>query len=227
MISVHVTKKLLAKLPAGCAHSAKQKPAKPQPLERVAPGLPSDAAQSAPTRPEQDERLGEGQGLSLVAANAPEAAPSAGYNPLDNWHANLLTIQRRNCVLLVHDATRFPLFIPALTKPDFAKLEWHFQDCLINTLLKSGFSAEQINRATELLAPLRIDSDCNRSVQGTLNQMKGDIEHLIWHDQVNVADCAHYRLSAWLANRPCKVQGHKDYIKPQQAMAELLTKEIG
>lgn len=39
-------------------------------------------------------------------------------NPLSGWHANLLILQRRNCVLLVHDVTRFPLFIKGLLKAD-------------------------------------------------------------------------------------------------------------
>ena len=57
-------------------------------------------------------------------------------NPLSGWHANLITLQRRNCILMVHDETRFPLFMTCLTKPDFANLNWYFQDTLMNTLLK-------------------------------------------------------------------------------------------
>lgn len=57
-------------------------------------------------------------------------------NPLSGWHANLLTLQRRNCVVLVHDGTRFPLFIKGLLKPDFARLDYLFADALMNTLLK-------------------------------------------------------------------------------------------
>ena len=48
--------------------------------------------------------------------------PALDINPLSGWHGHLITLQRRNCLLLVHDATRFPLFLPALTKPDLAEL---------------------------------------------------------------------------------------------------------
>ena len=41
----------------------------------------------------------------LKGSNAPEEA--VDINPLRDWHANLVIIQRRNCVLLVHDPTRF------------------------------------------------------------------------------------------------------------------------
>ncbi|WP_235041484.1 DUF6933 domain-containing protein [Vreelandella profundi] len=56
--------------------------------------------------------------------------PSLNINPLSGWHANVATLQRRNCVLLVHDETCFPLVLPAITKPDFFELNDRFVDCL-------------------------------------------------------------------------------------------------
>ena len=72
----------------------------------------------------------------------PEDILAAPQSKLGSWHANLLTIQRRNCLLLVHDQTRFPVFIPALTKPDFAKIDRFFDDALMNTLLKCERSSK-------------------------------------------------------------------------------------
>jgi hypothetical protein len=80
------------------------------------------------------------QSAALFNVNIPEHT-----NPLGSWHANLLTLQRRNCILLVHDETLFPLFIPCLTKPDFKALQWHFEDVLMNTLLKAGACHEHGN----------------------------------------------------------------------------------
>src|SRR5690606_24151424 len=80
---------------------------------------------------------------------------------LSGWHANLIILQRRNCILFVHDTTRFPVFIPCLTKPDIAKLDWHFQYVFMNTLLKIGANDAMMNRAADLLQPLCFDSDCN------------------------------------------------------------------
>ncbi|MCF1428699.1 MAG: hypothetical protein LPD71_08185 [Shewanella sp.] len=68
----------------------------------------------------------------------------AEANPLTGWHANVQIIQRCHFVLLVHDVIRFDLFIPGLTKADFAKLAWHFADMLMNTLLKTGASEAQL-----------------------------------------------------------------------------------
>lgn len=142
-------------------------------------------------------------------------------NPLSGWHGNLLTLQRRNTLLLVHDATRFPLVLPALTKSDWPELNYRFVDALMNTLLKCGATEAQMGAAHQFLRPLQVGTDCNRSVQGTLNRMKSDIEHFLWYDQANIAELSGYRLGAWLADRPCGVKG-RGFLWPQKEMLSLL-----
>ncbi|MCV6623727.1 MAG: hypothetical protein OIF51_18470 [Cellvibrionaceae bacterium] len=143
-------------------------------------------------------------------------------NPLSDWQAHLFTLQRRQCVLWVHGATRFPLFMPCLTKADFKDLQWLFVDTLMNTLLKAGASDRQMQTADALLQPLQIDSVCDRSMQATINRMKGDIEHSLYYHESKVADLSSYRTGAWLADRPCNVKGKKDCLWPQQEMLALL-----
>ncbi|WP_409159963.1 DUF6933 domain-containing protein [Pectobacterium sp. B2J-2] len=149
--------------------------------------------------------------------------PAIDINPLSNWHGNLITLQRRNCVLLVHDATRFPLVIPALIKKDFAELNNYFVDSFINTLLKCGADEAQLNAAQHYLRPLQVDTQCSRSVQGTLNQMKGDIKHIVWFDNLKVAELSGYALSQQMADRPCSVKD-KGYLWPQKEMLTLLSR---
>jgi len=182
MIQLHVTKKLLAKLP----------------IDKVG-NLPSQVS-----------------GLELVVAG------SNLENPLSGWHGNLITLQRRNCIVMVHDATRFPVFLLCLTKPDFANLQYWFEDAFMNTLLKAGANDQQMTTATKLLAKLTIDSVCDRSVQGTLNRIKRDVEHMIWYDDVQVVNLSGPKVGAWLASSPCTVKGQKDFIIPNKAMQELL-----
>ena len=169
------------------------------------------------------------QGFLPVDKNAP---PSSGkefdskQSELSGWHANLIMLQRRNCILFVHDTTRFPVFIPCLTKLDFASLDWHFQDAFMNTLIKIGADQAMMESAEPLLQALCFDSECNRSVQGTMNQMKGDIEHVLWFENVKIEDLSPYRVAAWLADRPCNVKGRKDCVWPIQEMVELLGDSI-
>lgn len=131
----------------------------------------------------------------LVAANDSALHGSADENPLSNWHANLLTLQRRNCLLLMHDQTRFPLLLTCLVKKDLANLNQLFEDALLNTLLKMGASQTQFETAAKYIGAIQVDNQCDRSVQGTMNQM---------------------------AQSPCTVKGQKDCIWPEKAMLALL-----
>ena len=184
MITIHATKKLLAKLPVN-----------EQGL------LP------------KDRRFDEAQ---------PVGQAPGSINPLGSWHANLLTIQRRNCVLLIHDDTRFPVFIPALTKPHFARLNLSFEDALANTLLKCGANDQQLDKLHAAFQALQFDSICNRSVQGTMNRVGQDADWYLHYDGVKVAEITGYRLSAELADRPCNVKGQKDCVWPKAAFLALL-----
>jgi len=164
----------------------------------------------------------------LAAENIPATAHTqhANNNPLSGWHANIIRLQGCQCVLLVHDATRFPLFIKGLLKADLASFDWHFADALMNTLLKLGAHQHQLDTAAALLGPCQFDSDCNRSVQGTMNQMKGDIEHMLCYDDIKLAAVSNDRTAAWLADRPCTVKGIKGSIWPHKAMLALLSQAI-
>lgn len=142
-------------------------------------------------------------------------------SPLSGWHAHLLTLQRRQCVLMVHDATRFPVFIPCLTKADFAEFNYHFVNAFMNTLLKCGADTHHMDAAHASLQPLQGDNPCNRSVLGTLSQMQGDVEHMLGYDNINVADHSGYRTGAWLADRPTRAKG-MGWLWPQKAMLALL-----
>ncbi|MBT1451334.1 hypothetical protein KJ365_10645 [Glaciecola sp. XM2] len=158
---------------------------------------------------------------SSAAANDADQQIS-NSNPLSNWHANLLTIQRRNSIFLLHDQTRFPLFITCLVKKDFANLNHLFEDALLNTLLKLGASQSQFEGAARHIDNIRVGNDCKRSVQGTMNQMSQELAHILWYDRVSISDISPYRMAAHLADRPCTVKGQKDCIWPKAAMLTLL-----
>lgn len=161
--------------------------------------------------------------LAKLPIDEPKVLPeSHTENPLSGWHGNLITLQRRNCIVMVHDATRFPLFLLCLTKLDFANLDYWFADALMNTLLKVGANDQQMTTATKLLAKLSIDSVCDRSVQGTMNRIKGDVEHMVWYDDAKIVDLSGPKIGAWLADSPCSIKGQKDFIIPNKAMLELL-----
>ncbi|HDS15737.1 MAG TPA: hypothetical protein ENN66_03830 [Proteobacteria bacterium] len=116
------------------------------------------------------------------------------------------------------------VFVPALKKNDFAGLDWYFRDGYMNTLLKVGAEERHMVAAEKLLSPLVCDNDCNRSVQGTLNQMVQELGWMLECDNASVTAPAPYRTGAWLAERPCTAKGVRDCIWPVSAMLDLLEK---
>lgn len=55
-----------------------------------------------------------------------------------------------------------------------------------------------------------------------MNQMKGDVEHGLWMEEVDVANITGYRTGARLADRPCTIKGQKECVWPAKAMFALL-----
>lgn len=151
----------------------------------------------------------------------PDLAETTEVSPIDHWHANLILLQRRQCVLFVHDATRFPVLIPALKKADFSNLEPHFADGFMNTLLKCGAGQQVLDRAQTALAPFCCDSVCSRSVQGTMNQMTQMLDATLEYERMAIMDIGPYSTSAWLAETPCNVKGVKGPLWPNKNMLEL------
>ncbi|MGO4999335.1 DUF6933 domain-containing protein [Oceanisphaera sp. W20_SRM_FM3] len=148
--------------------------------------------------------------------------PMLDINPLSGWHGHLVTLQRRNCILLVQNVTRFPLVLPALTKPDFAELNDRFVDVLMNTLLKCGANEAQMSTAQLCLRPLQLDTQCQRSEQATLTRVKLEFEQELLYHGSNISELTGYSSGAWIANMPRTIK-NQGTIFPAKAMLSLLS----
>jgi len=169
------------------------------------------------------ERLPVDAGQELRSKHSDHfAANDATPTVLSGWHANLLTMQRRQSVLLVHDTTRFPVFIPALKRSDFTTFDYRFVDSFMNTLLKTGAEDELMQVAVSRLAPILIEETSDRSVLGTLNNMVQQIQFAIDDGEIAIADITGYRIGAWLADTPWHARGITGAIWPADEMADLL-----
>lgn len=152
-----------------------------------------------------------------------ENNPAESASALDSWHANISTIQRRQCVVFVHDKTRFAIVLLGVTQKELKQIDYWFEDMLGSCMLKLGYDPELIEKACEGIGELTFDTQCDRSVQGTL---KVAIEDLEAHTEgcTNIMDLAQYSLSARLCDRPCRVKGMKETecLWPRKEMLTLL-----
>lgn len=144
--------------------------------------------------------------------------PLEETSPLGSWHGHLFSMDRRQCVMFCHDATRYVLFVPGLRKEDFAALgERWFRPLYLATLALCGCPEVQIKKAELALGSVRFDTSTDRSVQGSLRVAKQDLEAWLYRVP-NVMDLDPLKVSCWLNERPTTVYGK--CLWPEKAMLE-------
>jgi len=159
-----------------------------------------------------------------LAAKLPgvSSVPLEETSPLGSWHGHLFTLDRRQCVMLVHDATRYALFLPGLRKEDFAALgERWFRPLYLATLAVGGCPEIQIKKAELALGPMRFDTAADRSVQGALRVARQDLEAWVY-SVPNVMDLDALAVSCRLNERPTTVYGK--CVWPDKAMREAVAR---
>ncbi|MFC6673240.1 DUF6933 domain-containing protein [Marinobacterium aestuariivivens] len=149
--------------------------------------------------------------------------PARQDSLLDGWHANLVVIQRRNCMLFIHDQTRYAVALIGMTQKDLKQIDRWFDDMLVNSMMKLGYPSELVERTTRYLTPLAFDTQCDRSVQGTLRVAVQDLESFTW-DGSDIMALGPYSLSAKLSERPSRIKGMKETecLWPHKEMLKLL-----
>lgn len=151
---------------------------------------------------------------------SPETEPDGQAGPLSSWHAHLLTLDRRQCVLFCHDATRYVLFLPGLCAPQLAELgRWH-RDLFLATLATQGLMHHHIARAGLTLGSLQMDRSTDRSVLSSMNRVAGDLQFGLLRETANVMELDPITTSLWLNDRPCRV--YNRLVWPEQAMREIV-----
>lgn len=157
-----------------------------------------------------------------LATKLPDVSPTPldETSPLGSWHGHLFTLDRRQCAMFCHDATRYVLFLPGLRKADFAELgsKW-FRPLYLATLAMSGCPDTQIKKVELALGPVRFDTATDRSVQGSLRVARQDLEAWLYRVP-NVMDLDPLKMSLHLNERPATVYGK--CVWPDRAMQAIV-----
>lgn len=137
---------------------------------------------------------------------------------IGNWHGHLFTLRRRQCVMFVHNATRYMLFLPGLRKEHFAELgsKW-FRELFIATLATFGCPDVQIRKVELALGPVRFDTAVDRSVQGSLRIARFDLETWL-SNEPDLMKIDPIGTSCRLSHRPTTIRGK--FLWPDEAMLE-------
>lgn len=140
----------------------------------------------------------------------------------DDWYANLLWIDRRKCVLLVHADTLFPVF-----RPDVRAGELRPPGPYVVRAIEQELRAE--NLALDILGPLdpgdvRVTKTASRAIVGHMNEMALSLRYQI-DDAGRLADhgtrVLNHRLRRTLHNRGGV------YAEPLDLVADRLASRSG
>ena len=103
--------------------------------------------------------------MGLKSGDLVENESSSGC--LGSWHANLILIDRRKCVLFVNDKTLFNFIIPGVKKAQLGKLDELFRSYLQCILADEGFN-DQIIQEYDTIGFANTN---NKSVIGSMNDL--------------------------------------------------------
>ncbi len=106
---------------------------------------------------------------------APE--PLSGF--LGPWHANLIRIEGRKCILLTNDSTLYSFLVPRVKKKDLGNFRELFALHLKMNLTKEGFGPENVNKALEEYGEITIAPTKSRSVLGSMNDLADQADFLV------------------------------------------------
>ena len=149
------------------------------------------------------------------------AEPVSEISPLGSWHADRLTIDRRQCVLFCHDETRAALFAAGLRKPQFAALGNDvFKPLFADTLAALGCPDIQVRRALLVLGRCQFDTATDRSVLSSMRVARQDLEAYVWLFP-NVLTVDPVEASCRLSRRPASIRGSK-FIRPNRLLLEMI-----
>jgi hypothetical protein len=117
--------------------------------------------------------------------NELEASPSESMAPdhssgfLGPWHANLIRIERRKCLLLTNDRTLYSVLIPGVKKNDLDNFRELFVLHLKMNLEKEGFGPADVYKALEEYGEIAIAPTTSRSVLGSMNDLADQADFLV------------------------------------------------
>lgn len=103
----------------------------------------------------------------------------AKFSFLGQWHANLIYINRRKCVLFANDKILINFIVPDVSRAEIRNLGSMFCSTFRCILADEGYSQEQITKVLDEYSEIGIGKSNNRSVLGTLNDLAFHYEYSI------------------------------------------------
>jgi len=113
--------------------------------------------------------------LKTKPTNGP-SQPSAWCD----WHANLLWVDRKKCVLFTNNQTLYSFFLPSMKKPILENFEEVFRLGLCKRPMNEGFAEPQVEYMLRGHRHIVIAKTNSRSILGSMNDLAFQIKSMIY-----------------------------------------------
>lgn len=118
--------------------------------------------------------------MGLKKSDLQDSSP--GKERLESWHANLIYIDRKKCVLFCNDKTLFNFLVPGVVRQQVRDLGQLFQEGLERTLAGEIFAERTKEEILKEIAGFSYGKTDNRRVLGSMNDLAFHYEFLILRD---------------------------------------------
>jgi len=115
--------------------------------------------------------------MGLKKGDLSESCSSFSF--LGSWHANLIYIDRRKCILFVNDKTLFNFLAPDVRKAEITDLGKLFLSYLTCVLASENIEDSVIDKVLSEYRDLAFSGTSNKSVLGSMNDLAFHYKHLI------------------------------------------------
>ena len=107
--------------------------------------------------------------MGLKNSSLTEVFPAAGL--LGAWHANLIYVNRKKCVLFVNDKTLYNFVVINLSRAKIKELDSIFIQYLFLNLFQEGFSEALVKQLTQEYDTIQFTKTDSKSVLGSMNDL--------------------------------------------------------
>jgi len=147
-----------------------------------------------------------------------EISPLKDTDPIALWHGNLLSVDRRKCLIFTNDKSRYTFLIPGLRKTDFKHLGELFLDNLFRCMLADGIPQRGVEKVLNTCGSYCFTKSSSRSVLGTMN----DVANIVRWTVVDHGGLINTDLSKLIMNINRMPMKPLDYDYSVEAFAKML-----
>jgi F0F1-type ATP synthase delta subunit len=162
------------------------------------------------------------QKLLKELGNLPLQKPDVPTTGLGNWYANLLTIDRRKCILFTNEKTLYSFLVPKVKKDNLKNIVDEFLLNLSMNLQAEGIPIEVISKVMQEYSDIGFAKTVNKHVLGSMNELTFQYKDIIMNRYARIEQVKALELNREI-NRT--IMGGINYLKPVESLRELLLGE--